>query len=256
MSSLKAYIKKEFLEGLRTHKFLILIAGILFFAVLDPVMMKVLPDILKSQLGDIDMSSMVDFSQRGVMNSHFKNLFQISTFVIAIALMGIVAGEKSEKTLTMPVSMGCNQSSVILAKWIVYSGVLTVTVVIGMLFAYFYAGLLFENHFASYAIIIKAGLLHGMYFSFLVSLLIALSTLFKNAFLSGIITLITAFGMAAMGSFFPIIERFLPTQLLTEAKMFNLLPSVDLGVSMIWTIGSIALLLIFSATKLKSDELV
>ena len=78
MPSLRAYIKKEVLEGIRTYKFLILIAGILFFAVLDPVVMKLLPEILKNQLGGLDVSAMVDFSQRGVMNSHLKNIFQMS----------------------------------------------------------------------------------------------------------------------------------------------------------------------------------
>lgn len=37
MKSFRAYIKKEFIEGIRTKKFLILAVGVLFFSLSDPV---------------------------------------------------------------------------------------------------------------------------------------------------------------------------------------------------------------------------
>lgn len=256
MSSFKAYFKKEWLEGIRTHKFLILLVGIFFFSISDPVMMKLLPSLLKGKFDGLDLNAIADLSQKGAMMSHMKSLYQITTFVIAIALMGIVAGEKADKTLTIPVSMGCQPGGVILAKWFVYSVLLSSAVIIGVAFAYFYAGLLFAYDFASLASVLKAGALYGLYYSFLVSLLILLSTMFSKPFITGISTLLAAYGMSGLGAFLPKLARYLPTQLLTEAKGFNLLPSADLTVSMIWTCGMIIIFLTLAALRLKSEELV
>lgn len=256
MSSLKAYIKKEWMEGIRTHKFLILLIGIFFFSISDPVMIKLLPSLLKDTFDGLDLSAIADLSQKGAMMSHMKSLYQITTFVIAIALMGIVAGEKADKTLTIPVSMGCQPGGVILAKWLVYSMLLSSAAIIGVAFAYFYAGLLFAYDFASLASVLKAGALYGLYYSFLVSLLILLSTVFSKPFVTGIATLLAAYGMSGLGAFFPKLAHYMPTHLLTEAKGFNLLPSGDLIVSMIWTWGMIIIFLTLAALRLKSQELV
>jgi len=256
MSSFKAYFKKEWLEGIRTHKFLILLIGIFFFSISDPVMMKLLPSLLKGKFDGLDLNAIADLSQKGAMMSHMKSLYQITTFVIAIALMGIVAGEKADKTLTIPVSMGCQPGGVILAKWLVYSLLLSSATIVGVVFAYLYAGLLFAYDFASLASALKAGALYGLYYSFLVSLLILLSTLFSKPFVTGILTLLAAYGMSGLGVSLPKLVRYLPTHLLTEAKGFNLLPSADLIVSIIWTWGIMVIFLTLAALRLKSEELV
>jgi len=68
--------------------------------------------------------------------------------------------------------------------------------------------------------------------------------------------LFAAYGMSGLGALFPKLARYLPTQLLTEAKGFNLLPSSDLTVSIIWTCGMIIIFLTLAALRLKSEELV
>lgn len=256
MNSLKAYIKKEIIEGVRTYKFLILAVGILFFAVLDPVTMKMLPLILKGQFGSLDFGSLIDISQRGVMASNLKNLFQLSTLVICISLMGIIANEKNEKTLTMPVSMGCNTSGVIIGKWIVYSLYINIMVVVGMLFTYFYAGMLFEFDFANVFLVIKSALLYGLFYTYVLSMLIMLSSIFKSSFVAGITTLISAYGMSGLGFFFPKITKFLPTTLLEEAKSFSEYTSNDFYVTLSFTIVYVLVFLFISIKKLASDELV
>ena len=46
----KALIKKETLDGMRNYRFLIIFAAVIFFAIFDPIMNKlVLPEVLKSQ---------------------------------------------------------------------------------------------------------------------------------------------------------------------------------------------------------------
>jgi hypothetical protein len=50
-------------------------------------MLKLLPQILKSQMEMIDISKM-KFDQYAAMANYTKDLFQISTFVIILALSG------------------------------------------------------------------------------------------------------------------------------------------------------------------------
>jgi len=68
-------IKKELIEGIRTYKFLIILVIFMFFALLNPVLSKmVLPEVLKSQfsgMGDEMLNQMVISSQRDCMRSYF-----------------------------------------------------------------------------------------------------------------------------------------------------------------------------------------
>ena len=89
MNSFKAHINKEIIEGIRTQRFLILAIGSLVFSILDPVILKLTPMILKSQAGGIDITSTSDLSQRAAIRGYMKNLFQISSLVIALNLMGV-----------------------------------------------------------------------------------------------------------------------------------------------------------------------
>ncbi len=256
VSSFKAFFKKEMIEGSRSYKFLILAIGILFFAVLDPVTMKLLPVILKGQFGALDFGSLIDISQRGVMASHVKNLFQLSTLVICFTLMGIIASEKTEKTLTIPVSMGGKLSAVIIGKWLLYTVYLSIIVILGMTFTYFYAGTLFKFDFANIYLVLKAGLIYSLFYSYVLSALIMLSSLFRNSFISGITVLVTTYTMSGLGFLFPKISKFLPVNILDTANKFSDLNASDFYVSLLFTFLFIFLFLFVSIRKLSSDELV
>ncbi len=255
INSLKAYLTKEVLEGIRTHKFLILAVGIMFFAFLDPIMLKLMPVILKSQMGDIDFSAMIDLSQKTAMANFSNDLFQLSTFVIVLTLMGVVSGEKIDKTLTIPVSMGCSINGILYSKLIVYGSYLTILSVVGMTTAYYYSGIIFEPGYASYPAVLKAGLLYGIFFTFVVTLLVLISTMLKKGFVAGIVTLLIVY-LTPLLQNFKWLGRYLPAHLLTEAGYYSILPSKDLTVSLICTVSAVIILSILSVIRLENTELV
>lgn len=253
MNSYKAYIKKEILEGVRTHKFLVLAAAVLFFAISDPIFIKILPEILKNQFGTMDVGNLVDVSQRGAMMNYMKSLYQISTFIIALSLMGIIAQERSNKTLTLPVSMGCNRYSIVLSKITVYGIYLILLSILGMLGAYYYSSILLDIGFASYKLVFKAAILHGLFYCFLLSMLSFFSSLFSKSFISGIFSILLVYLMPVIDKFFRI-GKYLPTHLLTEAKYFSSLPSTELRISIVWTIGYIVIFTILTGIRLEKIE--
>lgn len=160
MNTFKGYIKKELLEGIRTQKFIILGVVILFFAIADPMLIKLMPNILKSQFGDMDISAFVEITQEAAMQQYTQTLYQIVTFVIVLTLMGIVSSEIKNKTLVIPVTLGCSSYGIIISKVIIYSVYLFSLATIGMVTAYYYSRIIFEGEFANYLVVFRAGLLY------------------------------------------------------------------------------------------------
>ena len=256
MASFSAFIKKEIIEGLRTYRFFVIALGIGFFALLDPVMIKLLPIILQKQFGNIDLSAMMDISLSGVMTSHLKNLYQISTFVIVMTLMGIISSEKIEKTLLLPVAMGLKTTTVVIAKWLIHVTFITIVTLCGMSLCYSYGALLFDESLSGFATALKAGALQSLYFMYVVSLVTALSTLFKKPFIAGITTLVAVFTLPLLGVVLPDLIKFLPNQLLKEAGLFSQTLSGDTLVAIFTTVILSTILVAISILKLNHDELV
>lgn len=241
------------LEASRTHKFIIIAAAFMFFALADPAMLKLLPHILKSQMSMIDLSQM-KFDQFMAMTNYTKDIFQISTIVVVLAISGIVSGEKNNKTLTMPVSMGCNVYGIVGGKFVLYGISLFVASMIGMLTAYYYSGIIFGNSFGIIPVL-KAGALFGMYFIFVLSVVVFFSSLFQKAFVAGIFTLVSVFLMRAAEGLFSF-KRFLPTNILEEANTFKDGLQDSAITTMAVTLIVAIMLNLLAAYKLKKTELV
>lgn len=254
MNSFRAHIRKEIIEGIRTHRFLILAIGILAFSILDPVLLKITPMLLKSQAGGLDITSMIDLSQTAAIKSYMKNLFQISSLVIALNLMGVISNELKEKTLVLPYSLGSKMHETVIAKNIVYTISIILFSVLGMTIAYYYSSILFEKDFNGLLEIIKAGVLYGVYFSFLTSLVTFLSSIFKKPIVAGLLSLLVIYVMSPVAKLLDI-AKYVPTSLLTEAKYLSSQYSFDLIISVICTIGLIILFTVATIERIKRIEI-
>ncbi|KNY28776.1 hypothetical protein [Pseudobacteroides cellulosolvens] len=253
MKSLNAFLRKEYIEAVRTHKFIIIIAAVMFFAVADPAMLKLLPHILKNQMEMIDISKM-KFDQFTAMANYTKDLFQISTFVIVLALSGLIAGEKNNKTLTIPVSMGCNAYGIVGGKFLLYGIFTGIVSMAGMLTSYYYSGIIFGNSFGIIPAL-KAGALYGLYFMFVVSVVSFYSSLVQKTFIAGIMSLVTIFLMRGAEGLFNF-KRLFPTYILGDANTFNASLQSDTIISIAITLLAIIVLNLLAALKLKRTELI
>jgi ABC-2 type transport system permease protein len=71
MITFKAYFKKEIMESKRQYKYIILAVGIIAFAILDPVMLKLLPKILENQLqGQGDLNLLIVSTPKAAINNY------------------------------------------------------------------------------------------------------------------------------------------------------------------------------------------
>lgn len=214
----KAFMKKEWLEAIRSYRILIIAVGILFFGIADPILFKLMPDILKSQVPGLDPSKLMDLSQVGALHSHIKNLFQISTLILVIALMGILPGERQEKTLAMPLSSGASLSAVYLAKWSFYVLFIGGLTLVDLWVCTQYSGLLLKSSVIGYDVILKTAFVIGGYFTCVLTGLMLLGAWLKRSTVAGILTLVVFYGSGALGALWSKAGVWLPQQLITEAN--------------------------------------
>jgi len=255
---IKTVLKKEFLDALRNYRFLILAAGVLFFAIFDPIMSKlVLPELLKSQFPNMPievMNEMLMTTQAANIRSYMGNVYQISTLIITFTLSGLLAAEISERTLILPVSTGKRYDEILVAKIVIYGSFLLLVTTICALINYAYAGVLFGFSLPSAAPALRAGLLQGVHLLFVLALLIFLGSLVRKPIAAGLLTLLTVFITRALGSMLQI-HRYLPSGLLVEAEMLALAPSPMLWGSLSATLALIVVLLCLSMIRLSNLEL-
>jgi ABC-type transport system involved in multi-copper enzyme maturation permease subunit len=244
-------ILKEIKYGLRNNRFLILAASFLFFAVLTPVMMKViLPEVLKSQfpnMSEQELSGMMSMTQLDSIRSYMGDVFEVGSVIVAFTLCGLLAQEIKDNTLVMPLCSGKRFGVIVGAKMLVFGAALILSLLISLLVNFAYSGLLFSFDIGIMPII-RGGLLQGIFMVFLLSALIMWGALIKKPIAAGFMTLATVYGSHLTASAFGF-QEYVPSGLLTAAQQLSETPADSLIKTLCIT-G--AIILLFAATTLIS----
>jgi ABC-2 type transport system permease protein len=256
--NMRINIAKEMRFGARNSKFLILAAGFFFFALLDPVMIKIiLPLIIKSQFPDMSgdaLSGMFKISQTAAVQNYMNDIFEMGTLIVAFTLCGVIAQEIREKTLIFPVCSGHSFGGIIAGKFIVFGAALILLTTAALATDYVYAGMLMGFDSISWITIFRGGLLQGLYMVFVLSCLMAFGALLGRPIATGILTLIVAYGSFALGDLLNI-SRYMPGGLIKEAALLSNLPSPTLPVTVLITAVVIAALYGLTLVRLRNMEL-
>ena len=117
MRSFVAFTKKEIMESVRTYKFMILFLIFVVFGFLNPVMAKVLPEILESVLPEGMTITLEEPKAIDSWMQFFKNGAQTGMIVLTVIFSGIMAGEISKGTLIHMVTKGLSRKVVVLSKF-------------------------------------------------------------------------------------------------------------------------------------------
>lgn len=255
---IKATLKKEILEGLRNYRFPILFAGVLFFAIFDPLMNRlVLPEVLKSQfpyMPEEIMREMLDTTQVANIRGYMGSVYQISTLIIAFTLSGIIAQEINGKTLILPVCAGKRYDGILLSKLMVFGGFLFLTTTLSALINYGYTGALFGFDLPSVLPALRAGVLQGFYMLYVVALLFFIGSLVRKPIAAGMLTLLAIHGTQVMGSIFNL-HRYLPSGILVEAELLAAASSPTLWGSLVSTLALVVVLCGLTIIRLTKLEL-
>ena len=110
-------IKKEAREAWRSRRFLILLIVFLIFGLMNPLMAKLTPEIMKMSFGN--QFSVPTPTSLDSWTQFYKNNSQIGIYLLAIIFGGTVSGEVSRGTLVNLVTKGLPRRTVIVSKWLV-----------------------------------------------------------------------------------------------------------------------------------------
>ncbi|MBM3701380.1 MAG: ABC transporter permease [Actinobacteria bacterium] len=253
MRSFKAYFKKEILESVRGNKYLILFVGTIFWALMDPLMLKLLPLILKNYLPADLIVLFSTFNRDTAFQTFLNDLFQIGTIIIALTLMGLLSNEVSLKKLVFPYSRGASPAGVVLAKYIHYTITISLFILIAFLTNYFYINRLFTGGMLSIEIALKSSLLYILYYSVLLSILLYFSSLFKRGLIAGISVLVLGYSLSIFNQF-ETIRVYLPNYLLFKAADIGHIFDNSLIPTVIISFCIIILLVFFSILRMKKID--
>jgi len=216
MRTFNAYLKKEVLEAIRTNKYLILFVGTIFWALLDPLLLKMLPLLVKNSL-PVDMSQLLPvFTKDSAFGNFMGDFFQIGTLFFAFTLMGMLSNEITFKRLVLPYTAGAGPVGIVVAKYFHYGTAFSLFIFLSFLTNYFYTDQLFDGGILSIGIVMKSALLYMLYYCVLLAILLFLSSLFRKSLVAGIIIIAFGYTMSIFNQF-PDVRRYLPNYLLFKA---------------------------------------
>ena len=235
-------MKKEWMEGVRSWKVIGIVLVALFFSIMDPVILRFTPYMLKEFSG-MDIEGMIDLSQRNAMLNFHQDIYQIFTIAYLVIMGNVWLNEVKKKTVIIPVSKGLKISRILLAKSLVYSLMVLVVMLAVYLIDYLYAGLIFGFEMALSAAVVS-GILMGIFYCFLTFLVIGLSTFIYN-FPGVIFTGLTVVFAGPFLAGLMKVESYTPFGLLSEASKFEGLFGreiiVLLALALVWIAASYGL---------------
>ena len=253
MKTFRAYFKKEILEATRTNKYLILFIGSVFWALMDPLILKLLPLFFKSL--PIDISAVFEgFNRDAVYLSFLGDFFEIGTIFFAFTLMGIISNEVYYKRLVFPYSSGADTTGMILAKYIHYGLTFSIFILIGFITNYFYTSKLFEGGILAIGMAVRSAFLYMIYYAFLLALLIFLSSLFRRGIIAGITVILLGYTLSIFNQVTRI-RAYLPNYLLFKAADIGNIFDSTLIPTIIISVVLIAIFLFFSILRIKRIDI-
>jgi ABC-2 type transport system permease protein len=252
-------IKKEILEGIRTYRFLSILVVLTFFSILNPVMNKmILPEILKSQFEGIEeemLSQMIISNQTDCLRAFMGDIFEIGTLVIVLVTAALIAGERKEKTLILPVCSNKKMEDIVLAKNLVYGVFTIICIVLAILIDYLYAGVLFGYDGLEIGAVIAGGIYIGIYYYMVISIVMFIGTLLKNTITTALISMLLVYGSNIIAGFFENGSKS-PKGLFDEAMLLSYNMREEIIVPIIVTLSISFLLTVITIIRMKKLDLV
>jgi len=255
MPTFKAYFKKEILESITQYKYIILAVSFLFFAISDPIMVKLLPEILKSQLtqGSGDINALLPpITQLTGMQNYIKNLFQIVTLVIIFTTCSGLSDEITTEKLIFPYSKGALPTGIIFAKLINYTLTLTIFTFIGLSVNYYYSGLLLKGNPVDFSFVLSSATFLSIYYFYIITLILFFSSIIKKGVITGIIVLfVNYFSVAFVG--IKTVSKYIPYKLVEGASQFKY---INLTTTIISVIILSVLFILFTVRRMNKVDIV
>lgn len=143
MKNYSAFLKKEVLEYAKTYKLLIMLIVFAVFGITNPLMAKLLPEILGSLMTDSITMTLPEATAFDAWTQFFKNATQMGLIVMVILFSPVLSSELSKGTLINMLTKGLSRTAVILSKYTCMVLVWTISIALCFGLTYGYTVYLF-----------------------------------------------------------------------------------------------------------------
>ncbi|WP_461218480.1 ABC transporter permease [Lapidilactobacillus salsurivasis] len=171
-------IKKEAREAWRSRRFLILLIVFLIFGLMNPLMAKLTPEIMKMSFGK--QFSVPTPTSLDSWTQFYKNNSQIGIYLLAIIFGGTVSGEVNRGTLVNLVTKGLPRRTVIVSKWLVITAEWVLVALVSFLVTWGYTAYYFPDQKSPHLWLAFLPLL--LFGCSLTALIVLASTLARNSY--------------------------------------------------------------------------
>jgi ABC-2 type transport system permease protein len=251
MTGFMPLLKKEITEQIKTYRLLIVGGVFLFFAILDAVTLKFLPEILKASGESINIT-MPPVTPAQSLAEFAGNIGQIGVLVVILVAMGMVANERRHGTALLTLSKPVTPLAFVTAKFCAMSLTIVVSVAVSALISFGYTMWLFGA--SSAAAFTGLVLLMILFLMLCAAVTVLFSSFYRNSLAAGGIAILIMIVQGIFSSF-PWVGPYLPGKLLGWG--LNLImdkPDAYWGALGV-TIAGILLCLYFAQRRLKNVEI-
>ena len=126
MNGYRAFIKKEWMENIRNYRLLIMFALFLIFGMLGPLSAKLMPELIATLTPDLQIT-MAEPTALDSWAQFYKNISQLGFSIMLILFSNCLASEYAKGTLVNVLTKGLPKPAVVLAKFFVAAGVMTLS---------------------------------------------------------------------------------------------------------------------------------
>ena len=256
MRTFKAYFKKEVIESWRQYRYIVLATGFIIFAITDPIMLKFLPILLKSEIPP-EMAGLltIKFAPVQAFVNYIADIFQMVPLFLFLGLMGSIGDEIKNQRLVFPYSKGAGAPGIVLAKYVHYSLVTIVSALSGFLIAAYYSNLLFEGDKVNYLNAVNSAMLDALFFIFGIALLFFVSSLLKRGTPAAIITIVFFYFMPILTKIKALVI-WVPSTLSTQAGLLDAADPAIITRNVLITAGYTLILLFLTIRRMEKVEVI
>jgi ABC-2 type transport system permease protein len=247
MKSFIAFIKKEFLDSIRSGRLLIISLLFMLFGIMNPAIAKITPWLLKTLGESLESNGMiiteVEVNALTSWTQFFKN---IPMALIAFVLMfgNIFTKEYEKGTLVLILTKGISRYKVLLSKTIFLILLWTIGFFVCFLITYLYNDYFWDNSIVNNLMLtVFNWWLFGI---FVISTLIIFSTItttYGNVLLGLLASIVFCYILSLISK----INLFIPTSLMNTSKLLLGLESSCLYIKTIIITSILSIILIISS---------
>jgi len=211
MNGLLPLLKKEFIEQIRTYRLLVVGGIFLFFAILSPLTLKFLPQIMKLSGEQISLDIPPPTAVQSLAE-YAGTLGQVGVLVMVLVAMGTIANEIKHGTGLLTLSKPVTRAAFVFAKFLAMCATLLFSLIIASPVTFGYTvGLIGP---ASSIAFTGQNLLLALFLIFCLAVTLLSSALFKSSLAAGGISIGIIICLALVSTV-PLIGDYLPGKLLT-----------------------------------------